>query len=128
MKHIYPTGGTENKQDTLAATEVTINEVNVPQKSGQYSHRSWRNRNSSSPNSDALARQPRNSPRILSEENRQLPRDSYTQIMVNPTQLSDAEFTAWMDRLVEARRNRQENKAKPYRQFRKPFFQKREQA
>ena len=45
--------------------------------------------------------------------------------MVNPTQLSDKEFTAWMDRLVEARRNRQENKPRPYRQFRKPFLQRR---
>ena len=30
-----------------------------------------------------------------------------------------------MDRLVEARRNRQENKPRPYCQFRKPFLQKR---
>ena len=30
-----------------------------------------------------------------------------------------------MDRLVEARRNRQENKPKPYRQFRKPYSQNR---
>ena len=29
----------------------------------------------------------------------------YTQIMVNPVQLSDAEFTNWMEKLVEARRN-----------------------
>ena len=35
--------------------------------------------------------------------------------------MSDVEFTAWIDRLVEARRNRQENKPRPYRQFRKPF-------
>ena len=59
------------------------------------------------------------------EDNRQLPRGSYTHILVNPTQLLDAEFTAWMDRLVEARRNRQENKPRPYRQFRKPFVQNR---
>ena len=30
-----------------------------------------------------------------------------------------------MDRLVEARQNRQENKPRPYRQFRKPFSQNR---
>ena len=126
MKHIYATGGTENKQDTPTMTEVIINEVNVPQKSGQYSHRSWQNRNSGKilPNSEISTRQPKNLPRAMSEENRQLPRGSYTQIMVNLTQLSDTEFTAWMDRLVEARRNRQENKPRPYRQFRKPFFQK----
>ena len=49
-------------------------------------------------------------------------------MLVNPTQLSDTEFTAWMDRLVEARRNRQENKPRPYRQFRKPFSQNRRES
>ena len=34
---------------------------------------------------------------------------SFTQIMVNPMQLQDHEFTAWLDRLVEARKN-QENR------------------
>ena len=33
---------------------------------------------------------------------------SFTQIIVNPMQLQDHEFTAWMDRLVEVRKNRQE--------------------
>ena len=33
---------------------------------------------------------------------------SFTQIMINPMQLEDHEFTAWLDRLVEARRNRQQ--------------------
>ena len=35
---------------------------------------------------------------------------------------------AWMDRLVEARQNRQENKPRPYRQFRKPFVQNRRES
>ena len=30
---------------------------------------------------------------------------SFTQIMVNPMQLQDYKFTAWLDRLVEARKN-----------------------
>ena len=30
--------------------------------------------------------------------------------MVNPMQLQDHEFTAWLDRLVEARKNRQERR------------------
>ena len=63
--------------------------------------------------------------RKRNKDNRQLPRGSYTHILVNPTQLSDAEFTAWMDRLAEVRQNRQENKARPYRQFRKSFVQNR---
>ena len=35
---------------------------------------------------------------------------SFMQIMVNPMQLQDHEFTAWLDRLVEARKNRQEKR------------------
>ena len=35
-------------------------------------------------------------------------RGSFTQIMVNPMQLQDHKFTAWLNRLVEARKNRQE--------------------
>ena len=46
---------------------------------------------------------------------------SFTQIMVNPMQLQDHEFTAWLDRLVEARKNRQERRQQLYRNFRKPY-------
>ena len=58
--------------------------------------------------------------------NTQLPstiRGSYTQILVNPMQLQDHEFTAWLEHLVEARKNRQENKARPYRSYCKPYNQ-----
>ena len=48
-------------------------------------------------------------------------RGSFTQIMVNPMQLQDHKFTAWLDRLVEARKNRQERRQRPYRNFRKPY-------
>ena len=48
-------------------------------------------------------------------------RGGYTQIMVNPVQLTDAEFTNWMEKLVEARKNCQERKPRPYRNFRKPY-------
>ena len=46
---------------------------------------------------------------------------SYTQIMVNPTQLSEHEFTNWMEKLMEARKNRQERKERPYHSYRKPY-------
>ena len=36
-------------------------------------------------------------------------------------QLEEHEFTAWLDRLVEARRNRQEKRQRPYRTFQKPY-------
>ena len=48
-------------------------------------------------------------------------RGSFMQIMMNPMQLQDHEFTAWLDRLVEARKNRQEKRQWPYRNFRKPY-------
>ena len=48
-------------------------------------------------------------------------RGSFMQIMVNPMQLQDHEFTAWLDRLVEARKNRQDRRQRPYRNFRKPY-------
>ena len=144
MKHIYATGEIPTKRQTLASTEVTINEIDSPQRPRDYTHRCWRNRENSeiSPNQQKFQKQSwqtggsseilpnrgdfqGNNRNMQSEGNRQLPRGSYTQIMVNPTQLSDKEFAAWMERLVEARRNRQENKPRPYSQFRKPFLQRR---
>ena len=119
MKHIYATEGqTDNVQNTSQSVEVTINEVNSIQKPGQYNQRTWKSKNYSkiSPKQSNFQHIP------CGEDNREILRGSYLQIMVNPTQLSDKEFEAWMDRLVEARRNRQENKPRPYRQFRKPLL------
>ena len=36
-------------------------------------------------------------------------------------QLQDHEFTAWLERLVEARRNRQDKRQCPYRAYHKPY-------
>ena len=36
-------------------------------------------------------------------------------------QLQDHEFTAWLDILVEARKNRQDRRQRPYRNFRKSY-------
>ena len=54
-------------------------------------------------------------------------RGLFTQIMVNPMQLQDHKFTAWLDRLVEARRNRQERHQCPYRMYRKLYNEGRQQ-
>ena len=35
--------------------------------------------------------------------------------------LQDREFMAWLDRLVEARRNRQEKQQRPYRTYHRPY-------
>ena len=91
MKHVYTMEGTENKQGIAGTSEVVINEVNAPQKSGLNTHRPWRNRNSSeiSLNQGVFVGQLKSQTRTLSEENIQLLRGSYTQIMVNLTQLLD---------------------------------------
>ena len=48
MKHIYAIEGqTENGQAATISSDVTINEVNVAQKPGQYSQRAWRGRENS---------------------------------------------------------------------------------
>ena len=52
---------------------------------------------------------------------------SFTQIMVNPMQLQDHTFMAWLDRLVEARKNRQEKRQHPYRTYCKPYNEQRQQ-
>ena len=100
MKHIYATEGqAENSQNSPVTSDVTINEVNATQKLGQYSQRVWRSKE----NSKILLRTDNSQARMQNEDNRQLPRGSYMHILVNPTQLLDVEFTAWMDRLVEVR-------------------------
>ena len=38
-------------------------------------------------------------------------------------QLQDHEFTLWLERLEEARKNRQENKVRPYQNHRKLYNQ-----
>ena len=54
-------------------------------------------------------------------------RGGYTQILVNPMQLTDMEFTTWLEKLVEARKNRQERRPRPYRNFRKPYNSEQEE-
>ena len=48
-------------------------------------------------------------------------REGITQIVVNPMQLEDEAFTAWMKRLTEARKNRENRVQRPYRNFCKPY-------
>ena len=57
----------------------------------------------------------------LSDSKVALLKGSYTQIMVNPTQLSEHEFTNSMEKLMEARRKRQDRNERPYRAYRKPY-------
>ena len=142
MKHVYTTGGSEEQTDTQITREVTINEVSrntsnyrfdkdrntseIPSVRSTYGKtysRSYEGNRTGEipPNTNDDRRQKEGS---NPQTTHQLPRGSYTQIMVNPTQLSDKEFVAWMDRLVEARRNRQNNKPRPYSQFRQPYTQR----
>ena len=69
--------------------------------------------NSEYSNSSRNSRAPNNYSREQeSDKSSQQPsvlRGSFTQIMVNLMQLQDHKFTAWLDRLVEARKNRQDD-------------------
>ena len=60
MKHIYATGEIPSKRETSASTEVTINEIDSPQRPRDYTHRHWRNRESSKilPNQQKFQKQP----------------------------------------------------------------------
>ena len=142
MKHVYTTGGSEEQTDTQITREVTINEVS--RNNPNYRFEKDRNTSEIPPARNTYGKTYSGTygsnrtgeiPRNTNEDRRQkegsstqtthqLPRGSYTQIMVNPTQLSDKEFVAWMDRLVEARRNRQNNNPRPYSQFRQPYTQR----
>ena len=140
IKHLYAIG---EDQDSVAngsdvLPEITVNEVTSRKDRGWYRNkRDFRehlqNSQETSPQrySSEYSNSSRNS-RVLNnyskekESNKasQQPsviRGSFTKIMVNPMQLQDHEFTAWLDRLVEARKNRQEKRQRPYRNFRKPY-------
>ena len=62
----------------------------------------------SSRNSRVTNHQPSEPEKDKSHQQPSVIRGSFMQIMVNLMQLQDHEFTAWLDRLVEARKNRQE--------------------
>ena len=59
----------------------------------------------SSRNSRVTNHQPSEPENDKSHQQPSVIRGSFTQIMVNPMQLQDHEFTAWLDRLVEARKS-----------------------
>ena len=76
------------------------------------------------------SRQDQPNPRVDDSTHQQNRRDNqtsvlrggYTQILVNPVQLTDAEFTNWMEKLVEARKKSPRKKAPNLnRNFRKPY-------
>ena len=94
MKHIYVTEGQmDNVQNTSPNGEVTINEVNSMQKLGQYNQRAWKSKD----NSKISPKQSTFQHRTCGEDNRQLPRGSYTQIMVNPSCQTWNLLLGWID-------------------------------
>ena len=77
---------------------VTFNQLSGV-KTANNSEYSDSSRNSRVPNN--YSKEPEND---KSTQQPSVIRGSFTQIMVNPMQLQDHEFTAWLDRLVEARK------------------------
>ena len=112
LKDMYVRGGwNDDWQDTRAEQEVTIQTMETENRGGW--RKPYQNNNYT----------PRGRDRDTSEisHTSRLPRGTYTQIMVNPMQLDNRVFTAWIERLVEAKKNRHNNVRRPYRNFRKPY-------
>ena len=122
MKEIYTSGGNEaegGEQYGTANREVEVQNVDTGNRGfrGQSNYNNQRNDR----NWDRRYNNQRYD-RPIEQQRSQLPRGSYTQIMVNPMQLEDEAFTIWMERLVEAKKRRQSNDPRPYRNFRKPYI------
>ena len=149
MKEIY-TRGEYNLQDVVAEKTVTVSEVNTNRKqSGEGSNQYYGNYagRQRSENFSSFSTKQEGIPSGSSKQWRQtsferkqdgnpsgfqtqahnLPRGSLTHILVNPLNLDDAAFNAWMERLVEARRNRLNKVARPYREHRQPYHKNNDQ-
>ena len=121
MKEIYTSGGNDiegGDQFGAANREVEVQNVDTGNRGyrGQSNYSNQRNDR----NWDRRYNNQRYD-RTTEQQRSQLPRGSYTQILVNPMQLEDEAFTVWMERLVEAKKRRQSNDPRPYRNFRKPY-------
>ena len=89
----------ESPQRREYSKRVTFNQM-LGMKTANNSEYSNSSQNSRVPNHHL--KEPEND---KSTQQPSMTRGSFTQIMVNPMQLQDYEFTAWLDRLVEARKN-----------------------
>ena len=115
----------ETNSNRYAGEPTNINVPTSRQQSDQFNHIT---RQEGAPSSshrtvDSNDRSDTSTSRQNRQEKIQNPvlRGSYTQIMVNPMQLTDVEFTNRMEKLVEARKNRQEKRPRPYRNFRRLY-------
>ena len=128
LKDVYVRGGnedTDTQEQGHPEREVAVENVDTrgqnrwqrdgyKQSQNGYNEDRYRNYNAQ--------RKPwNNSERSETSQHSQLPRGAYTQITVNPMQLDDKAFTAWIDRLIEAKKNRQNNVRRLFRNFRKPY-------
>ena len=106
LKEIYTNGNMdiEIQEEGRGSREVEVQ--NIDERDRGFRRNNYQNRYD---NQRFTNRRP-----DQNQENRgQLPRGTYTQIMVNPMQLDDQAFTVWMERLVEAKKRRQNNDPRP---------------
>ena len=121
LKEIYTNGNMdiEIQEEGRGSREVEVQ--NIDERDRGFRRNNYQNRYD---NQRFTNRRP-----DQNQENRgQLPRGTYTQIMVNPMQLDDQAFTVWMERLVEAKKRRQNNDPRPYRNFRRPYTEQHERS
>ena len=90
-------------------------------------NRTYRNTTGSNRNAETKkmdSKQSESSENLQCSQPAVVARGGYTQIVVNPMQLEDKAFTAWMQRLTKARRNIENRVQRPYRNFCKPYNDK----
>ena len=105
-----------NKQSQIQAK--TVKKSFFPQTNSSDRHVTWVNGTNEG---EKVEKSNKMQNEQSSGNNASILKGSYTQIMVNPMQLSEHEFTNWMEKLMEAQKNRQERKEHPYRSYRNPY-------
>ena len=117
LKDIYVLGGRVDTEEEQEDRQNRWSREDNNRKDFQRNQSNYRDNNRRGYQSNSWNHRERSEPLQPS----QLPRGSYTQITVNPMQLDDRAFTAWIDKLVEAKKNRYNNVKRPFRNFRKPY-------
>ena len=114
--YVSPASTTTDNQMTYARFDTTTNRRENVSEQVPHQRQDTGHQDQSNPRIDDSTHQ-----QSRRDNQTSVLRGGYTQILVNPVQLTDAEFTNWMEKLVEARKNRQERKPRPYRNYRKPY-------
>ena len=123
LKDIYVWGEKDNDEEETGGPEKEVTIENIENRNRWTRDNTYRNESYRNNGDNQKRRQGPWNQRESSEPSlpSHLPRGTFTQITLNPMQLDDKAFTAWLEKLVEAKKNRHNNVRRPYRNFRKPY-------